>query len=131
MLDGLHGDKQACCFEILNCGLAAFVAIHALIFRRYILVHTSSLRQNIEHGEIVTAADFKVVEVMGRRDLHATRSKLTINVFVRNDRNFTISEREFQHLADKRLVAFVFRMNRNGLVTKQRLWTGRCNDDAF
>ena len=76
-------------------------------------------------------ADFKVVEVVRRRDLHAAGTEFTVDVFVGNHRNQAVGERKLEHLSDKVLVALVFGVNGNGLVTEKRFRTGRCNDDAF
>lgn len=58
-------------------------------------------------------------------------SEFTVDVFVGNHRNQAVGERKLEHLSDKVLVALVFGVNGNGLVTEKRFRTGRCNDDAF
>ena len=131
VLDFLDANQEPRSLQILNGGLAAFVAVHAAVLLGHVLVHARRLREDVEHREIVAAADFKVVEVVGRRDLHAARTKFAVDVRVGNDGNFAVREGELKHLADERLVALVLRMNSNGLVAEERFRTGRRNDDAF
>ena len=79
----------------------------------------------------MAAAHFKVVEVVCRRDLHAARAEFAVDVFVGDHGNFTVGERKLQRLSDQVLVAFVFRMNGDGLVAEERFRTRRRHDDAF
>ena len=100
VLDVLDADQQALSFQVRHAGLAASVTIHAAVLFRHIVVHGGGLRENAHHGEVVPLADFKVVEVVGGRDLHAAGSEFTIHVFVSDDGNLTVGQGEFQHLAD-------------------------------
>ena len=79
----------------------------------------------------MTAAHFKVVEVVRRRDLHAARAEFAVDVFVGDHGNLAVGERKFQRLADQMLIAFVIRMDGDGLVAKERFRTRRRHDDAF
>ena len=79
----------------------------------------------------MAAAHFKVVEVVRRRDLHAARTEFAIDVFVGDHGNFAVGERKLQGLPDQMLIAFIVRMNGNGLVAKERFRTRRRDDDAF
>ena len=79
----------------------------------------------------MTLANGKVIEVMSRRNFHATGTKLAIHVFVSNHRDFTIAQRKLEHLAHQVLVAFIFGVNGYGLVTEKRFRTSGSNHHAF
>ena len=131
VLDVLDADQQALRVQVRHAGLAASVTIHAAVLFGHVVVHGGGLREDVHHGEVVALADFKVVEVVGGRDLYAAGSEFAIHVFVSDDGNFTVGQGEFQHLADQVLVAFVVRMHGDSLVTEKRFRTRRRNDDAF
>ena len=90
----LDGDQKASGFKVSDHSLAAFIAIHATVLFGHVIVHASGLREDIQHGEVVTTTNFKVIEVMGRRDFHATRTKFTVNIAVSDDRDGATSQRK-------------------------------------
>lgn len=47
-----------------------------------IFIERSIVIQNIDELKSVTGADFVIVWIMGRCDLHCTSSKLLINLFI-------------------------------------------------
>ena len=127
----LDADEKACGLEVLDHGLAALVAVHAAVLFGHVVVHAGGLRQHVEHREVVTAADFKVVEVVGGRDLHAARAEFAVHVAVGDDGDRAAGERQDEFLADQRSVALVLWIDGDGLVAEKRFGTGRGNDDAF
>ena len=127
----LDPDEKALSLQVGERRFAAFVAIHAAVLFGNVVVHAGGLREDVQHGEIVAAAHFKVVEVVRRRDLHAARTEFAVDVFVGDHGNFAVGERKLQRLSDQMLIAFVFRMNGDGLVAEERFRTRRRHDDAF
>ena len=127
----LDVDQKAERFEVFDSGLAAFVAIHAAVLGRAVFIHVSGLVEYAQHFEVVTLADLKVIEVVSRRDLDATRTEVLVDVLVGNHRNFAIGERQLEHLAHQVLVAFVVGVNSNGLIAEECFRTGSGNHDAF
>ena len=131
MLVILDADQKALSFEIFDSSLAGFVAIHAAIFFGYVVIHLGGLGEHRDGFEVVALTHRKVIEVMRRRDLHAARAELTVNVFVSDHRNGAVAKRQHDFFTDQIFVAFVFRMHGNGLVTEKRFRTGRCDHYAF
>ena len=119
----LDGHKIALLLQLLNDGLAGFIAVHAVP-----LVAAGDLPVAVEHQilrQIVAQADLKVVRVMAGRDLHAAGAEFHIGVLVADDGNLAPDERERDGLADHVLIARIFRIHRNGGVAEHRLRTGR------
>ena len=127
----LDVDQKAERFEVFDSGLAAFVAIHAAVLGRAVFIHVSGLVENAQHFEVVTLADFKVIKVVSRRDLHAARTEILVDIFVGDNGNFAVGERQLEHLAHQVLVAFVVGVNSNGLIAEECFRTGSGNHDAF
>ena len=76
----------------------------------------------------MTLADFKVIWVMSRSDFYATCSEFLINIFIGNNRNFSVCKRKKKHFTDKILISFIFRINCNSSITKECFRSGRCDD---
>jgi hypothetical protein len=71
----------------------------------------------------VSLADLIVVEVVARRDLHAARAELGIDVGVGDDGDEPVRERQLDLLADEMLVTLVFGVNSDGGVSEHGLGT--------
>ena len=117
-------------FQVFYHGLSCLITIHTCIFSaklvdRRIIVHDVDLRQ------IVTLSYLKVVRVMCRCNLHAARSELLIYVCIRNNRNFTVGERQLQHFSDQMLISLIIRVDCHRGIAKQRLRTCRCDLHKF
>ena len=101
----------------------------AIGFRRFV-VDAAIDRQNIDLRQIVALADFKVVEVMGWRDLHRTGPLFGICVFIKHNRNATANEWQFDEGTGEVLVAFVFGVHGDGAVAQHGFGTCRGDDDV-
>ncbi len=78
--------EQALRLEVRDNALARLEAIEAAISCRCVVVEP---RVEVEHADLrqaVALADFVVVEVVRRRDLHAARAELRVDVLVGDDR---------------------------------------------
>ena len=76
------------------------------------------LVQHVDQRQAVALADFVVVEVVGRGHLHAAGTEFRVAVVVGDDRDAATHQWQLDKLADQRLIAFVFRVNRNCAVTQ-------------
>ncbi len=86
--------------------------------------HEGVLVEDVQQRQVVSLADFVVVEVVGRGDLHAAGTELGVAVVVGDDRDAATNQRQFDVLADQCLVALVVRVDRHGGVTQQGFRTG-------
>ena len=70
-----------------------------------------------------------IIEVVRGRDFDAARSELRINVVVGNDGDFSVTERQRDHLSNEVLVTFIVWIYSDGRIAKHRLRTGSCHGD--
>ncbi len=63
----------------------------------------------------------KIIKIMRRRNLDRPRSVLRIRVFIRNDRNRPIRQRQLYQPPDNILIPFIFRIDRHRHISKNRL----------
>jgi hypothetical protein len=84
--------------------------------------------EHVDHRQLVSQADFVVVEIVRWRDLHAARTELGVDVFVGDDRNAPAGEGQLDFLADEVAIAFVARVHRDRRVAEHRLRSGRRDD---
>ena len=117
-------------FEVGDHALACLESIQAAVLRRHFVVERGIGREDVDHRQRVTLADFVVVEVVRRRDLDAAAAERRIAVVVGDDRHQAAGERQPDLLADEMLVALVGGVYRDGSVAQHRLWTGRRDDQV-
>ena len=89
------------------------------------------LGHDVNHRQIVALAHGIVVEVVGRRDLHATGAFLRIGVMVGNDGDTAVHQRQHHVLANQVLITLVFRMHGHGRVTEHGFRPGSGNDQVI
>ncbi len=87
--------------------------------------------EDVDLWQVVALADFVVVEIMRRRDLHAAGAEFLVDVLVGNDRNLSAGERQFHHFADEMLVALIVRMHRDGGVAEHGFRACGGDDQMF
>ncbi len=71
------------------------------------------LIKHVQHRQLRALADFIVVEIMRRGDLHRAGTLLRVGVFVRHDGNATACDRMIDMLANQRRVARVILVHRH------------------
>ena len=96
---------------------------------RRVLVQMGVAVEDVDHLQAVALADLEVVEVVGRRDLHRAGALLGVGVFVGDDRDRSIDDRQHAVLADQLLVALVLGMDGNGGIAEHGLGARRADDD--
>src|SRR3546814_13229837 len=72
--------------------------------------------QHVSWLESSALADFKVVEVVTRRDLHRARTKFRIGMLVGDDGDKASGNRQAHLLANQRLISRIFRIHSYGHV---------------
>ena len=105
-------------FQIGDDLFARHEAIETTISFGHRVVQRAVLVQDVDERKIVTLADLKVVEVVARRDLHRARALLGIGMFVGNNRNQTVRQRQPHLFADEIPVALVIGMHGNRSVAQ-------------
>ena len=121
--------EQALFGQFFDDACACLETIEPVQFGWRVFVDLCVGREDVDDGELMTLADFVVVEIVRRGDLHATGSELRINVGITDDRNRSIGQRQPQLLSDEMPIALIVRMHGNRGVAEHRLGAGRSNDE--
>ncbi len=87
-------------------------------------------RQHVDQRQAVALADLVVVEVVGRRDLHAAAAEGRIDVIVGDDRDLAPGQRQAQGLAHEVPVALVLGVHRDRDVAEHGLRSRRRDDQV-
>ena len=109
--------------EFFHDLFAAFQRIHPLIFAG-IGIHFTIFADNSDLLQMVPQPDLEVVGVMCRGDLDRTGTKLHIAIFIGDNRDFFIDNRQHDHLADFIFITLIIRMNRYCGIAQHRFRTG-------
>ncbi|MNI25655.1 hypothetical protein D3C73_793170 [compost metagenome] len=131
----VNADQQAGGVERGHDLLARFEAVETGVFgrdlavdgfvKRAVEVEYLAGRQNggvlvedVQQRQVVTLADFVVVEVVGRGDFHAAGAEFRVAVIVGDDRDAAANQRQLDKFADQGFVAFIVRVNGHGGVAE-------------
>ena len=88
--------KKSFVLKVLNHCLTTLISVHTLILAG-IWIHRCVIIHNLNLCKVVTLTDFKVIRVVCRSDFNTTCTKFFINIFVRNNRDFTSDKRKNKH----------------------------------
>ena len=123
----LDSCEQARRFEIGNHPLACLEAVEAVIACGRCIADGGIRSQDVDQRQAVALSDFVVVEIVGGRDLDATRAKGRVDIGIRNDRNFPTTERQRDALPDEMTKALILRMHCDRGVPQHRFRPRRRN----
>ncbi len=112
-------DEQARRFQIGHNLLARIESIHTAILRRGVVVDFAIQRQHGNQRQAMALAHGVVVEVMRGGHFHHTGTEFPIHVFVGNDRNGTVAQRQLHLLANQMRIALVVGMHHHRHVAQQ------------
>ncbi len=130
--DGFTGSKAFQLLELsrnlagINVRLFTFGIEH---FRAFANVAVKG--QDVDHRQRVTFPDFIVVKVVRRGDLHAAGAFFHIGVFVANNRNAAVNQRQNNEFTDKTLVARIFRVHGHAGIAENSFRTGGGDDQVI
>ena len=122
--------QQAERVEVLDDFLSSDKAVKPAIGLRDRVIDRGVIVKNIVLGQIVTLADFIIIEIVCRRDLDATSAELGIDIFVGDDRHLSFDQRQQDLFANQVLVSLVFGMNRNRAVAQHCFGPGGRHDQV-
>jgi len=115
--------KQPCFLQFVDDAGTGGKPVHPLILVTGRIDDTGFV-QYIDFVETVAQTDLKVVEVMGRGDFDHAGSELAFHIFVRNNRNFAVDQRQDHLFADQVAVTLVFGMNRHSGIAQHGFGPG-------
>ena len=112
--------------QLLHQGLAALVAVHALILA-CTLGHLAGIGDNLYLLQVVPEPHLVVIRVMGRGNLYRTSTKGGVNVLISKQRNLTVYYRQDQGLAHQIRITLISRIYRHAGIAEHGLRTGGGN----
>ncbi len=116
--------EHACGFEIGDDLFACNETIQALILLGRMFVDLCIQCEDGDHLQLVTLSHRIVVEVMRRSDFHHAGAEFLVHIFVGDDGDVAVAQRQFHLLADEVFVALVFRMHHHRHVAEHGLGAG-------
>ena len=127
MLDIFNLAQKLHFFKLGQNFLSCVKTIKTLIRFRGIFIHSGINIKNVNHRQIVTLADFKIVKIMRGCNLNRAAAFFRIGIRIGNNRNRAACDRKNNKFSDQILIALVIGMNRNRRITEHRFRT-RCGD---
>ena len=126
---GLDLDEIALLLEIGDDGLAALVAVHAVVLAAVddarVLVDALHLLQTVAQADLI------VVGVVAGRHLHRAGAEAELDVVVRHDGELAADERQDRVLADEVLIPLVRGVDRDARVAQHGLGPGGGDDELL
>ena len=110
----------------VNVGLFAFGIVHLRAF-----ADVAVKGQDVDHRQGVTFPDFIVVKVVRRSDFHAAGAFFHIGVFIADDRNAAVNQRQHHEFTDQIFITRIFRVNGHAGVAQQGFRTGGRHDQII
>ena len=130
--EGLHvGDDLLACFETIQASVfrgqgGIFIGLRLTFqvedFR--LLEDRCIFGEYVDQQVVLTLADFVVVEVVGRGNLHTARAFLHIGVLVRHDGDAAAYQRQLDELADQGSIARILRVDGHAGIAQQGFRAG-------
>ncbi len=125
MFIGLFFHEKAESVEVFFDFLSCRHTVKSRICFTRKLVHRPVVVHNANDFEVVAHSDFKVVRIVCRRDFNRAATEVGLDVFVRNDWDLSVRQRQIQGFSDKIHVSFVARVNGDSRIAEHRFGTRR------
>ena len=78
--------------KVVDHFLAGNKPVKATIGLRDLIIQAGVARHDIDHRQVMTLADFVIIEIVGGSDLDAARTKIRVNVIIADDRNVAFGQ---------------------------------------
>ena len=124
MLHRLYLHQISAVAKVVYYCLSCLVALHSGIFSA-VFVYMSIIGHYVYDRKIVAQTDLKVIGVMRRSYLDSAGAEIHLDIIVSNNRYFGADKRQSDLFADKILISFIIRIDRNGSIAEQRFRSGR------
>ena len=125
-----HGlDEVALGLQIGNDGLAALVAIHAVILAA-VFVDLTVIGDAADNLKVVAQTHLEVVGVMGGGHLHRAGTETDLAVLVTHDGDLAVHDRQDAGLADEVLEVLILGVHGNAGIAHHGLGTGGGHHDV-
>ena len=117
-------------FQISYNLFSRLKAIQTCIFSS-VFIYFSIRSENIDNLQSCPFSHLKIIWIMSRSHLHHPSSKLSIYIFIGNDRDFSIHQWQKHLLPDQMLIPFILRMHRNSRISEHRFRSRGRKDQLF
>mmetsp|Transcript_4518 Transcript_4518/g.16509 ORF Transcript_4518/g.16509 Transcript_4518/m.16509 type:complete len:226 (-) Transcript_4518:1106-1783(-) len=119
-------NRHSCLLHVLPQLLTRLKPVQPLIFTS-ILVKRSVKVHDVDSRKRVLLANLVIVRIMSRSNLEASSSKLHVDVCIRDDRDLSVLERNFNLLSDELLVSLVLWVDTNCSISQDGLRSSSSN----
>ena len=113
-------------FVGVDVGLIAFGVVH---FRRFADIAIKG--EDVDHWQGMATTDFVVVKVVRRGDLHAAGAFFHVGMFITDDRNAAVHQRQHHEFANQIFIARIFRVDGHAGIAQQGFRTGGRNHQVI
>ena len=129
MLMLLYLHQIALLLKVFNDDLARLIAVKPRVFAAK-LVYLAVVVQNADDLKVVTHTDLKVVGVVRRSHFNAACAKLHVAVFIADNGDFLIDQRQNTLFANDGLIALVVGVNGNSGIAEHGFRAGGRNNNV-
>ena len=124
-----HLDKIASLLKILDDKLPCLLCHHPPVLLRHILVERAIRIEEIDGLKAMALSAFEVIRIMGRRDLHHSRTESHIDKAVCDYRYAPVCQRQKKLLAYNILISLIVWIDSYSGISEHRLRT--CRRDCY
>ena len=117
--------------KIFHNGPAAFPDRHALIFCTGPFIHRTVQVHDHNRFEMMPFAHFKVVRVMGRRNLNGARTEFTVHVLIADNFRLSVDKGDEDLFADVFFHLFIMRVDCDSRIAHDCFRAGRRDHDVI
>ena len=117
--------KKTQCVKVCHHLLSCLVTVHTCVLAAK-LVDGRVIVQYIDLLKVMALSNLEIVRVMGRCDLYTACSKLFVNVWICDDRDLSVCERQLQHLSHYICISLIVRIYGNGCISEKCLRSCCC-----
>ena len=114
--------KVSLLVQFLHDRFSRLIAVHARIFPA-ILINGSVIVHDVDLRKIMTLANFEVIRVMCRCNLHCSCTEFFIHIVVCHDRDLPSHQRQDYFLPYNILISLVIRVHRDSRIPEHSLRT--------
>ena len=112
-------------FKIFNDRLSRFHSVHSGVLAPFGF-NVSVIGKGVNYLKVMPQTDLEVIRIMSRSNLNTACSEVHFNIFIRNDGNLPVDDRQNKRFADNILVSLVVRVDGNGSITEHCLRSCCC-----
>ena len=123
-------DHKTCLLQVFGNFLPALKSVHAAIIAP-IVVQSTVIVKYVYCIQLIFQTKGVVVDVVCRSDFQCSRSKLSIDVFVKYDRHTSSYQRHYKSFTFEVGISLIFGMNTHGSISENCFRTCGCHGNEI